>query len=303
MRTRVFVLLPLIACTGCVGWGIAPRLTKRAVNQVASDMDLRYEETLYNLAMIADEPTALPVVAPIYAGTPAISDNFSIGNGTTVQHFFPITAATAPFEGFSQDQLSPALQRQDIENWSLDPITVPEKLEALRAACQWEIYGPEFAMRDHPGLLLNPDEFPPEDRERHFNVANSLAKISPGWLHLERRATPPVHAAYRAHCRGMWAWVTPEGVEGLADFTLVMHNIARVSINSLTLFSLGEGTSPFSFVTLDRSAPYPKGQVEATVAVNPLLVLVPDSPYVRWRIEVQATNSALRTQISTAGLR
>jgi hypothetical protein len=299
MRTRVFVLLPLLACTGCVGWGIAPRLTKRAVNQVASDMDLRYEEVLFNLAMIADEPTSLPVFAPIYAGTPAISDNFQIGNGTTVQHFFPASA----FEGFAQDQLSPSLQRQDVENWSLDPITVPEKLEALRAACQWVVYGPEFALRDHPGILANPDDFPPEDRDRHFKVQDQLARIPPGWLHFERRATPPVHAAYRAHCRGMWAWVEPDGVQGLADFTLVMQNIARVSANSLTLFSMGEGTSSFSFVTLDRDSPYPKGQVLATVSVNPALVFVPDLPYVRWRIEVQATNSALRTQISTAGLR
>jgi len=243
------------------------------------------------------------VFAPIYAGTPAVSDNFQVGNSTTVQHFFPITAANAPFEGFSQGQLSPSLQRQDVENWSLDPITVPEKLEALRAACQWVIYGPEFALRDHPGILANPDDFPPENRERHFNVQNQLANIPPGWLHWERRATPPVHAAYRAHCRGMWAWVEPEGVQNLADFTLVLQNISRVSSNSLTLFSLGEGTSSFSFVTLDRGAPYPKGQVLATVSVNPALVFVPDLPYVRWRVEVQATNSALRTQISTAGLR
>jgi hypothetical protein len=269
------------------------------VNQVASDLDLRYEEVLYNLAMIADEPTSLPVIAPIYAGTPAISDNFQIGSSTMLQHFTTVNA----FEGLKQDDLSPALQRQDVENWSLDPITVPEKLEALRASCQWVIYGPEFALRDHPGILANPNDFPPENRERHFNVQEQLARIPSGWLHLERRATPPLHAAYRAHYHGMWAWVTPEGVQSLADFSLVVQNIARVSINSLTLFSLGEGTSSFSFVTLDRGYPYPKGQVEATVAVNPALVFVPDLPYVRWRVEAQATNSALRTQISTAGLR
>lgn len=293
----LLALLPLFACTGCVGLGIAPRLAKRSMHQAASNMELHYEQVLYDLAMIADEPTSLPVYAPTYAGTPAVTDNAQIGSNTVLQHFVPANI----FEGFAQESMNPQLQRQDVENWSVDPIIVPEKLEAIRAACQWVIYGPERATRDHPGLLFNPDDFPPEDRDRHFNVADRLAALPPNWLHYERRLHPPRGAAYAAHFGDMYAWVTPEGVQGLADFTLVIQNVARVDINSLTLFTLGMRTSSFSFLTLDRE--HPKGQVEATVYVDPFLFLTPDNPYFRWRIEGTATNASLRTQISTAGLR
>jgi hypothetical protein len=298
-RVWVLALVPVIAGSGCVSWGMAPRLAKRTMWQETSDMDLRYEEVLYNLAMIAREPTSLPVYAPIYAGTPAITDNAQISNSTALQHFI----APSAFEGFAQDSLNPQLQRQDVENWSLDPIIVPEKLEAMRACCQWVIYGPDFATRDHPGLLLSPDEFPVEDRDRHFNVADQLSRIPNGWLHWERRVSPPHGAAFKARCGDMWAWVTPEGVAGLSDFTLVIQNIARVDINSLTLFSIGMRTSSFSFLTMDKGYPYPKGQVEATVYVNEGLFLTADNPYYRWRVEGTSTNASLRTQISTAGLR
>src|SRR5262249_3728346 len=148
----------------------------------------------HDLAMIANEPSALPVYAPIYAGTPAISDNAQITSVTILQHLVP----RSPQEGFNSEAMNPQLQRQDVENWSLDPIIVPEKLEAMRAACQWVIYGPERANRDNPGLLFKADDFPPEDRNRHFGVADQLAMLPSNWLHFERRATPPIRASFRA---------------------------------------------------------------------------------------------------------
>jgi hypothetical protein len=297
MRKSLLVLVPLIACMGCM----TDRLSKREVNQSKTDMQIRYHEVLYNLARIADDPSALPVYAPIYSATPAIQDSAQISNSTVLQLLLPAGKKLNPLDGFSQDQISPQVQRQLLENWSLDPIIVPEKLEAIRCCCQWVLYGPECACRDHPGLLDKPDDFPPENRGRHFGVAERLAKLPSHWIHFERRLKAPRDAVYKAHCDGMCAWVTADGVQALADFNLIIQDIARVDINSLTLFSIGRKTSSFYFVTQD--AQNPAGRVDATTYVDEYLNLTPDNPYFRWRVEAPSSAASLRTQISTAGLR
>jgi hypothetical protein len=296
MRMLLLALAPAIACTGCM----TDRLSQRAVNQASKDMEIRYHEVLINLARTADEPTALPVYAPIYSGTPAIQGNVQVASTTILQSLLPVGKKPSPFDGLQQEQIAPQLQRQLLENWSLDPVFVPEKLEAIRCACQWVIYGPERARIDYPGLLDKPDDFPPEDRSRHFGVADKLAKLPTKWLHYERRILPPVHAAYKAHCGDMWAWVDADGVQALADFNLVIQDIARVDVNSLALFSIARRTSSFSFQTLDAYEPY--GHVDATTYVDELLMPKPDNPYFRWRVEAPSSAASLRTQISAAGL-
>ena len=293
MRMRFLAMLLLIFCTGC----LTDRLSKRAVHQAGSDMDLRYHEVLFNLAMIAEDSTALPVYAPLYAATPALTGNAQISSNIVLQHLVP----ASPMEGFNSATINPTLQRQQLENWSLDPILVPEKLEAMRCACQWVIHGPDRIGPECLSLLGKADDFPPEDRGRHFGVLERLAEIPPGWLHCESRRLPPLRAAYKARCGERWAWVMPEDVQALADFTLIMQNIARVDINSLTLFSLPFRSSPFTFQT--RNAQFPLAAVDAAVFVDERLNLVPDNPYFRWRVEAPSSNASLRTQISAAGLR
>jgi hypothetical protein len=297
MRNLLLALVPLIACAGCM----TDRLSKREVHQSVTDMEIRYHEVLFNLARTADDPTALPVYAPIYSGTPAIQDNLQVGNSTVLQALLPVAKKPSPFNGFQQDQISPQVQRQLLENWALDPINVPEKLEAIRCCCQWVICGPERACRDHPGLLDRPDDFPPEDRERHFGVAERLAKLPPNWLHFEKRLCAPKDAVYKARCGEMCAWVTADGVQALADFNLIIQDIARVDINSLTLFCVGRKTSSFYFLTLN--AQNPPGRVDATTYVDEYLNFTPDNPYFRWRVEAPSSAASLRTQISAAGLR
>jgi hypothetical protein len=99
----------------------------------------------------------------------------------------------------------------------------------------------------------------------------------------------------------MWVWVNADGVEALADFTLIIQDIARVDINSLTLFTIGRRTSSFSFQTQDAQGP--RGHVDATTYVDEQLILGPDNPYFRWRVEAPSSPASLRTQISSAGLR
>src|ERR1700678_1584279 len=98
----------------------------------------------------------------------------------------------------------------------------------MRAAGRWVVYGPEKACSDCPGLLDSPDRVPPGPG-RHFDVVERLAALPAGGLHVGCLKDVPWHTRYKAHCDGLWVWVTPEGMAGLAEFTCIIQDIARVA--------------------------------------------------------------------------
>jgi hypothetical protein len=118
-------------------------------------------------------------------------------------------------------------------------------LRALRCACRWVIYGPDKAGSDCHDLLedaqtaLTPD--PP-----HFGVANRLASLPPGWLHVGGWKDVPLHACYKAHCGHTWVWVMREDTEAFATFTLILQDIATMYLGV---------DPPLLLVTLQVDAP------------------------------------------------
>jgi hypothetical protein len=116
----------------------------------------------------------------------------------------------------------------------------------------------------------------------------------------------PHNACYRAHCGGTWVWVTPECTKALADFTLILQDIARVDINSSTIFFIRPKPSDFQFKCIAsricEQGPYSNvapGLV-AEVSVDPCGNLVPDVSYYKLRVENVGSDAALRSQISAA---
>jgi hypothetical protein len=104
-------------------------------------------------------------------------------------------------------------------------------MEAMRCACQWVIFGPERACSEYPGLLADPEQ--DLSATPHFGVEDRLARLPSGWLHVGCLIEVPPGACYKAHCGGTWVWVMPEGRRGLADFTLVLHDIATLDLRSI----------------------------------------------------------------------
>jgi hypothetical protein len=286
------LLACLIACTGCT----TRALQRHTLSQAASPIDIRYQEVLDNLAMVARDPAALPAYSSIFAGTAQITDTAQLASTTT---FGPGAAA---------QMLSPQYTRVALGNWTLDPINAPEKLEAFRCACRWVIYGPEVACQDCAGLLASPAQAPYPGR--HFDIADQLARLPQGWLCVGRLCDVPVKARYKAHCGDTWVWVMPEGVKSLTDFTLILQDIARVDINSPTLLFIRPTPSDFTFPTFgpDKTPcsepPYAnfRPSVIAEVSVDPCGRLMPDLPYYRWRVENVGSDANLRSQINAAGL-
>ncbi len=271
-------------CTGCTMMS----LERHTVGQIDSAIDLRYREMLDNLAIIADDPSTLPNYSSIFSGTPSVQDSGQV-----------ISTTTWPSSVRSQG-LNPSFNRQVSENWTLDPIMVPEKLEAIRACCQWAIGGRAHVYESSLSLLIRPEDAP-VGSERHFGVLEQLDALPPGWLGIGRRASVPKCARYKAHCGDTWVWVTPESMKGLTDFTLIIQNIARVQINSPTLFHFPPYYTPISFLTSD---PESGGgiKVGVQVVVDQTGKLQTNFPYVPLRFENSGADSALRSAISAAGI-
>jgi hypothetical protein len=115
--------------------------------------------------------------------------------------------------------------------WTIAAVVEDSQLEAMRAACQWVIYGKEYArQRNRPGLLESAEDVPTP--EPHFGVTEELELLPPGWLNVGSRKDMPAAACYKAHCGCTWVWVMPDGVRAFSDFILILHDIATLDASS-----------------------------------------------------------------------
>jgi hypothetical protein len=319
MKYLKLLLASILASTGCTSLA----LERHTLSQGASPTDIRYQEVMDNLAMVAKDPFALPAFSSIFAGTAQITDTASLISTTTIG------------PGVAGQTINPSWTRAVTGNWTLDPINTPEKLEAMRCCCRWVVYGQEFAVRDCGTILLRPEQActvlnPPEYQGRHFGVYERLCKMPQHWLAMGRRHDVPPCARYKARCGDTWVWVTPENLKGLADFSLILQDIARVDINSPTIFCIRQVPSDFLFPSTSPTKPRNLSfkcppardccpvQVGATpplscpetnktlpnvvaeVSVDPCGKLMPDNPYYRYRVENAGSDPYLRSQISAS---
>jgi hypothetical protein len=294
-------------CTGCT----TAALSRHTLSQEKTPTDIRYQEVMNNLALIASDQFALPAYSSIYSGSAEVSDTAQLVPTSTIG------------SGLAGTVVSPQYTRAVLGNWTLDPINVPEKLEAIRCACRWVVYGRECACKDCPDILSAPPAydllaFPSQaygDYERrtwrHFGVAHRLEKMPDGWLRVGCRSEVPPNACYRAHCGKTWVWVMPDATEYLAEFSLILQDIARVDSNSTTLLTIQPTPSDFTFPTLSRNLPScsagPFSSINfvgviAEVSVDRCGHLMSDKPYYPWRLENVGSDSNLRSQINAAGL-
>jgi hypothetical protein len=259
-------------------------LERHTLVQTSTITDLRFTEVMEDFARIANDESALPIYASIYAGTVILTDTASLGATTDWQH-------AVGMNGFASQNANPALNRQSAQNWTIDPIVDPEKLEAMRCAFNWVIRGRERVTSDCLALLARPDQVP-QAPGRHFGVLDRLHGLPPGWLCTGRIGDVPVHAAYKSHHGNTWVWVMPEGIQGLADFSLIVQDIARVNINATTLFNPNPIPSQLSLNVTG-------GQV--IVAVNGDGKLAPDAQYFRVRVDSQGSDAFFRSTVTAVG--
>jgi len=217
MKTPL-ILIMLLAFTaaGCV----ATSLERHAVSQIETATDYRYQATLHSLAMVAADPGTLPSYSLLSNGITSVTDT-GMANAATAWAWAPavLFKSGAPaFTGTHVPQLT----------WTVDPVADYTQLEAMRCACRWVLAGPEQAGPNCASILADPEvDLSPGP---HFGVMGRLVRLPPGWLHVGLSRDVPKGACYKDHCGGTWVWVMPDGMEGLAGFTLVLQDIATLDV-------------------------------------------------------------------------
>jgi hypothetical protein len=217
MRAGLFLLLALtIASAGC-----RTHLSLRDNTLLTTETltDLNYQQVLDNLARFVANPSTMPSLAIVNAGTVNVADQKALAaNGTYAPS---LTQAMQFGSGLPILSLlfNPNASRNLTENWSLAPVTDIDNLRRIRCAFQM--------------LVLNGGEtsdcFSCQDLIERFYLGEQkdLECIIPGgWYHVGCKKDLPPSVCYVGHYRDVYVWVTPDGLEGLTRFTMTVIDLA-----------------------------------------------------------------------------
>lgn len=278
VRNRVLVVLALaLAPSGCT----AMSLERHTVNQSQTVTDYRYHAALHALAMVAADPHTLPSYSLVANGVAAVTDTGMLSTTTTW---------SGQPEVFASQMLGLTGSRSPNLQWTVSTVAEYSQLEAMRCACRWVLEGPEGLGPDCLHLLADPEtDLSPGP---HFGVTQRLTRLPQGWLHVGRLGDVPARACYKDHCGDTWVWVTPEGMEGLAAFTLVLQDIstlnvvdptapATVSPPTLVTLWVVQATLPEIVINIERKDGRLQYRKEGDDQPKPVEVTVGQS--VRWR--------------------
>jgi hypothetical protein len=176
--------------------------------------------------MIAANRWTLPAYSSVYASSMDVTDGVQVDGSTTWIH-----SISTP-SGFSSQTLDIPASRVVKGALILDPTIAPEKLRAIRAACQWAVFG---EVADPAGALLLAKYGPSLPAGNYFGVADELTLVCQfKWLGRGcSRRDVPKNACYWAHCGACYVWVCPEGMEYFSRFVLVCQRIARFDLGTL----------------------------------------------------------------------
>ncbi len=287
MKNLLLLIVPLaVASAGCT----ATSLGRNTVNQIQTAADYRSQATLHALAMVAADPGTLPSFSLLSNGVTSVSDT-GVANSVTTWTGSPVRFASEAL-AFTGSH-SPQIQ------WTVDPVADDTQLEAMRCACRWVLEGPFSLDEDCLHILDDPEADPTPGA--HFGVAQRLVRLPEHWLGIGRACDVPHGACYQDHCGDKYVWVTPDGTEGLANFTLVLQDIATLNVapsdNSLpanrtppllvTLWVVQNAVEPAPadariIITKDPTTRHLVFRSQGDSAPNPGPIIVIVGQYVTW---------------------
>jgi hypothetical protein len=247
MRLVVLLLGLLSTLSGCTHLA----LQKDTVRTSDTLADLQFHQVLDNVARFHDNPDTVPSFAVTTAGTVSIADQTGAGVSPT----YSPTLSSAQQGGGALPILSLLFpfttQRALTENWSLTPITDADNLRRLRCAYRLLVMGEaapnyEYCRKELKAFFAGEEA--------------DLAEYYPprGWYGVGCEKDVPKNACYVGRHCGTYVWVTPEGMNGLATFTM----------GTLDLATGKQRTPQRTVVRTYKGEPKPENLVETKVTTT-----------------------------------
>jgi hypothetical protein len=210
--------------------------------------ELEYQQVLDNVARFHCNPDTIPSFAVPSAGTVSVLDTSGAGVSPTYSPTLtflqqgggalPILSLLFPF----------SVSRGLTDNWSLTPVTDADNLRRLRCAFRLLVMGE--ATPNHEYCAKQMKEF-------FAGEEAALVDYYPprGWYGLGRKEDVPGDACY-VGCYGCtYVWVTADGMNGLATFTMGALDLATGKLR----------TPQVTEVKRYKGEPKPENLVETTV--------------------------------------
>jgi uncharacterized membrane protein YgcG len=132
MTRNALVTCILLACSGC----LQHQLNTKSLKLTTSSNDLFYGQVLDNIALINDDPTALPYFDTPATGTVQLQQSVSLGYTGTWNIMGDVSkaaiAAMPTALGMNALALTPS--QADSETWQLNPLADPDRLYLMHCA-------------------------------------------------------------------------------------------------------------------------------------------------------------------------
>ncbi|MFM9962731.1 MAG: hypothetical protein ACKV2Q_16090 [Planctomycetaceae bacterium] len=214
---RSFVALTLLMTPWLSGCATQRALRQHTVSANITVADIYYQQVLNNIACFAANPAAMPSFAVVTAGTVNVEDQ----QGASFNPTYSPTLTRFSQGGGALPILSllfgVSATRSVSENWSTAPVTDSDNIRRLRCAFQ-VIVGAGNAQCDQC-----------QDRLKGFFVGATESyecMLPMGWYCVGGKNDVPKDACHVGRYGDTYAWVMPDGVDGLTRFTITVLDIA-----------------------------------------------------------------------------
>src|SRR5262245_60058221 len=282
MRSWMPLLVAVLAAGGCQ---THLALRDSTVSTACTLTDLNYRQVLNNVALFVANPSSLPAVSVINAGTITVSDQKTCNASATYSPTLTFAQQGGGALPILTLLFNPSVQRNVTENWSIAPVTDIDNLRRIRCA---------FQMLVLDGGQTTDCESCYELLERFYRgETDRMDCVLPrGWFQSGCKKDVPKDACYVGCYCNTYVWVLPDGVEGLTRFTMTVIDLATGKPHAPTKTVVrtykADGSLDNTQVTttetdqdaLERMKKQPRGldrqrQYVAPPLVNPGLFFVP----------------------------
>jgi hypothetical protein len=260
MKALQFSAIALILIAGCQ----TTQLNRSTGIQARSVNDIYYDQILSNIAMLHDCPTTLPYFSLPQAGQNTVQCSLTLTYNPTWDLITSATSFAGKYLLDKQSATLSGADT-DIEVWTTAPTIVPDRLLLMKyayevAAGNSEHYGYLINVLDYYyRLAKRPKDVIAKERarieEQHKSGGltdeeywDQIARVEfeeriratalgqftfpystllhSGWYKTGRRHDVPKNACYVAHYGKTYAWVIPGCEAEIANFTIVVLNLA-----------------------------------------------------------------------------